>query len=125
MAAMTGGRALVEALDREAVRHVFLVPGESLLTVLDGLYQHPRITVVAARHEGGASYMALGAALASGRPGVCMAQRGPGGANLSLGLHCASQHSVPVVSFVTQVGTSSRGRESHQETDLVGMLRPH
>ena len=125
MPRMTGGRAIVEAIDREGVENVFFVPGESLLTIMDGLYAHPRIRLVAARHEGGASYMALGYALASGRPGVCMAQRAPGTANLSIGLHCADQDSVPVVAFVSQVGTRGIGRESHQETDLVSMVRPH
>lgn len=122
---MTGGRAIVEAIDREGVENVFFVPGESLLTIMDGLYEHPRIRLVAARHEGGASYMALGYALGSGRPGVCMAQRAPGTANLSIGLHCADQDSVPMVAFVSQVGTRGIGRESHQETDLVSMVRPH
>lgn len=125
MAQMTAGAALVEAIDRERIEYAFFVPGESLLSVTDALYGHPRIKLVAARHEGGASYMALGYAVASGRPGVCMAQRGPGAANLSLGLHCASQDSTPVVAFVTQIPTTTLGRESHQETDLVTMLKPH
>lgn len=122
---MNVGAAIAHTIAREGVEQVFLVPGESLLTILNGLYDQSSVNVVAARHENGASYMALGYAIATGKPGVCMAQRGPGSTNLSLGLHCASQDSAPVVAFVTQVGSASMGREAHQETDLARMLQPH
>lgn len=125
MKKMSAGSAIGHAIAREGVEQVFTVPGESLLTILDGLYDQSSVNVVAARHENGASYMALGYAIASGKPGVCIAQRAPGSTNLSLGLHCASQDSAPVVAFVTQVGSSSIGREAHQETDLARMLQPH
>ena len=35
-----GGHLLVECLIRQGVTHVFGVPGESFLAVLDGFYQH-------------------------------------------------------------------------------------
>ncbi|MGC8073631.1 thiamine pyrophosphate-binding protein, partial [Salmonella enterica] len=81
----------------------FCVPGESYLGVIDGLYKHPEIQLISTRHESGASFMAEAYAKASGDVGVCMATRGPGATNLSIGLHTAMQDSTPLVALIGQV----------------------
>ena len=123
MTPMTGGRAVVEAIDRERVEHVFLVPGESLLSVLDGPYEHPRLKVHAAGHEGGASIVPLGNAR-SLRDARRYAWRSEGRAprTLSIGLTAWRKDSV-LMAFVTQAGTWVG--DENPSADLVGMLRPH
>ncbi|HET6871739.1 MAG TPA: thiamine pyrophosphate-binding protein, partial [Sporolactobacillaceae bacterium] len=115
---MTGAQALIKCLENEKVNHVFCVPGESYLPVLDELYEHPSIRLISARHEGGASFMAEGYAKAKNRPGIVMATRAVGGANLSIGVHTAYQDSTPMIVFLGQVHRDFRGREGFQEVEL-------
>lgn len=99
MKKVSAARAIVEIMEREGADKAFCVPGESFLSVMDELYGHPRIQLVSGRHEGGVSFMAEAYAKASGKVGVCLASRGPGAANLSIGLHTAYQDSTPVVAL--------------------------
>lgn len=121
----SGGHLVVEALQREGVRALFTVPGESFLPVLDGLFDAAdAIDVVTTRHESGAGFMAEGYAKSSGEVGVCMVTRGVGLTNLSIALHTAMQDSTPVVAFVGQVPSAFRFRESFQEVDLPRFMAP-
>ena len=115
---MTGAQAIIECLKIEQIRKVFCVPGESYLPVLNAIYEEPSIELISARHEGGASFMAEGYAKATRRPGVVMATRGVGGANLAIGVHTAFQDSTPMVVFLGQVHSKFRGREGFQEVEL-------
>lgn len=119
----TGGQRVVDVLEREGVSCVFTVPGESFLPLLDALVDSP-IRTIAMRHEGGAAFMAEGYAKATGRPGVCMATRGPGASNLCVGLHTARQDSTPVVAIIGQVPRGHRHREAWQEVDLPRFFAP-
>lgn len=120
--AYTGGQSVVDVLVKEGVTKVFGVPGESYLNVMDAIYDSDKIEYVSARQEGGASYMAEGYAKASKEVGVCMATRGPGATNLSIGLHTAHQDSTPMVALIGQVERDFRDREAFQEVDFVGFF---
>jgi acetolactate synthase-1/2/3 large subunit len=114
----TAARRLVETLVANDVTHVFCVPGESYLPVLDAFVDFTdRIQVVTCRHEAGASNMAVAYAKVTGKPGVCFVTRGPGATHASIGVHTASQDSAPMILFVGQVARSDRGREGFQELD--------
>lgn len=115
---MTAAQAIVECMKVEKIKHAFCVPGESYLPLLDALYDTESIEVISARHEGGASFIAEGYAKATLKPGVVMATRGVGAANLSIGVHTAYQDSTPMVVFLGQVHSKFRGREGFQEVDL-------
>ncbi|ASK64263.1 acetolactate synthase [Virgibacillus phasianinus] len=115
---MTGAQAIVECMKLEGITRAFCVPGESYLPLLDALHDEDSIQVVAARHEGGAAFIAEGYAKATLAPGVVMATRGVGAANLSIGVHTAYQDSTPMVVFLGQVHSKFRGREGFQEIDL-------
>ena len=55
----SGGQLVVRSLLEQGVDHVFCVPGESHLAVLDALYDaRERIKLVVCRHESGASNIA-------------------------------------------------------------------
>lgn len=84
------GAAIAESLAAHGVSRAFLVPGESFLPVLDGLYDSP-VEAIVTRQEGGASYMAEAHGKATGQPGVAMVTRGPGAANAFVGIHTAWQ----------------------------------
>lgn len=112
----TAAAALVEQLRINGVEHVFCVPGESFLSVLDAL-RDSGITVTVCRHEGGAAMMAEAVGKTTGRPGICFVTRGPGATNASAGIHIAQQDSSPMIMFVGQVETSVREREAFQELD--------
>ncbi len=120
---VTVGAALAETLARSGVKVAFTVPGETVLGLLESLGQN-RIRVVAARHEGAASFMAAAVGQLTGRPALCVATRGPGAANLAIGLHAAHADSVPLIAIVGQVRHDLRGREAFQEMDLVSVFQP-
>jgi len=111
-----GGHLLVDQLVAHGVRHVFCVPGESYLAVLDGLHDHC-IDVTVCRQEGGAAMMADAHGKLTGEPGICMVTRGPGAANAMAGVHIASQDSTPMILFVGQIERGMREREAFQEMD--------
>ena len=113
----TVGRALVDQLVIQGVRHVFCVPGESYLPVLDALRDSP-IPLTGCRHEGGAAMRADGVGRATGRPGVAMVTRGPGASNAMVGVHIAHEDSSPMILFVGQVDEGFHDRGAWQEMDL-------
>lgn len=116
--AHTAARRLVDTLVMNGVDHVFCVPGESYLAVLDALHDvRDRIRLVVCRHEAGAANMAEAYGKLTGRPGVCMVTRGPGATHASIGVHTAHQDSTPMILFVGQVGLADRGRGAFQEVD--------
>ena len=73
----SGGQILVDELLVHGVDHIFCVPGESYLAVLNSLHDSP-IKLTVCRQEGGAAMMAEAYGKLTGRPGVCFVTRGPG-----------------------------------------------
>jgi acetolactate synthase-1/2/3 large subunit len=117
----TAALALVDQLMIHGVEHVFCVPGESYLPVLDALYERSLATTVF-RNEGGASMAAEAYAKATGRPGVCFVTRGPGAANAFGGVHVARHDSDPFILLIGQVRRSVKDREAFQEVDYRAMF---
>ena len=123
--AQLGGHLLVECLIAQGVTHVFGVPGESYLAVLDGFHRYQdQIQFVTCRQEGGAAFMADAQGRLTGRPGVCFVTRGPGATNASIGVHTAFQDSTPMVLFVGDVAAETRDREAFQEVDFCSFFGP-
>jgi acetolactate synthase-1/2/3 large subunit len=112
----TAAEVLVDQLLVHGVRHVFCVPGESYLAVLDAFHDSA-LDVTVCRQEGGACMMAEAVGKVTGRPGVCFVTRGPGATNASPGIHIARQDSTPLVMFVGQIARDMREREAFQELD--------
>ena len=112
----TGGQILVDQLVAQGVEHLFCVPGESYLAVLDALHD-ASIQVTVCRQEGGAAMMAEAYGKLTGRPGICFVTRGPGATNASPAVHIAQQDSTPMILFVGQIERGMREREAFQELD--------
>lgn len=112
----SAAKVLVDQLVLHGVKHVFCVPGESYLPVLDAL-RDCDITVTVCRHEGAAAMMAEAVGKTTGRPGICFVTRGPGATNAASGIHIAQQDSSPMIMFVGQIESAFRDREAFQELD--------
>lgn len=125
--AFTVAELLLEHLKNEGVRAVFGLPGGPLSPLFDTLYHEPSLSVVTARHEGGAAFMALGYARVSGRLGACFVTTGPGATNAITGIAAAQADSIPLLAVTAQVATSTFGRGSIQDSydrlDIVAMLK--
>ncbi len=119
----TAAEVLVDQLQIHGVRHVFCVPGESYLAVLDAFHDS-ELAITVCRQEGGAAMMAEAIGKVTGRPGVCFVTRGPGATNASHGIHIARQDSTPLVMFVGQVARDMREREAFQEIDYRAFFGP-
>ncbi|WP_137176934.1 thiamine pyrophosphate-dependent enzyme [Roseomonas sp. AR75] len=121
----TGGQLLADALVANGATHVFAVPGESYLDLLDGLYnQRNRIELVTCRFEAGAVHMAEAQGKLTGRPGVAVVTRGPGACHAAIGVHVAQQDSTPLVLLVGQIPVSETDRETFQEVDYRRFFSP-
>jgi acetolactate synthase-1/2/3 large subunit len=117
----SGGRILVDQLVRQGVEHVFCVPGESYLAVLDAFHD-ANLKVTVCRQEAGATMMAAASATLTGRPGICFVTRGPGATNAAHGLHIAEHDSTPLIMFIGQVERGMLGRGAFQEMDYRAFL---
>ena len=110
------GSLLVQILENQKVDRVFCVPGESYLSVMNGL-QETSIETILCKHEGAASMMAEADGKLTGRPGIAFVTRGPGATNAASGIHIAQQDSTPMILFVGQIGKEMYGRDAFQEVD--------
>ena len=123
MTVQTAARHIVDALLTNGVTHVFCVPGESYLAVLDALYDvRDKIKLIACRHEASAANMAEAYGKLTGKPGIVMVTRGPGATQGSVGVHTAFQDSTPMIMFIGQVARSQFDREAFQEIDYRRMF---
>src|SRR6202049_2151898 len=114
---------IVEGLENEGVTHVFGIPGEENIRLMEALSKSS-IEYVLTRHEQGASFMAETYGRLTGRAGVCSATLGPGAINLLLGAADATTNSTPLIALSAQVGMDRSFKESHQGVDLVSMFDP-
>jgi acetolactate synthase I/II/III large subunit len=114
---------IVECLENEGVTHVFGIPGEENIRLMEALSKSS-IRYVLTRHEQGASFMAETYGRLTGKAGVCSATLGPGAINLLLGTADATTNSTPLIALSAQVGMQRSYKESHQGVDLVSMFAP-
>lgn len=121
---MNGAQAVIEALKREGIQYIFGVPGTTIMHLLDALYDESEMRYITVRHEQVAAFMADGYARAAGEPAVCLASRGPGAANMTIGVHNAYAESVPVIALLGQVADDIYYREAFEEMDLLTFYEP-
>jgi len=124
MDAWTGGRAVVELLKVEGVKHVFGIVGSTFLDVLDRLYDDSSVEYINVRHEQAAAFMADGLARVTDGPGVCLVTSGPGATNLMTGVAAAYVAHSPVVVLVGGIALDHYQKDAFQEYDLLSMFRP-
>ena len=120
---MTGAELLVRCLENEGLEHMFGVPGEENLALLDALLDS-KIHFLQTRHEQGAAFMANVQGRLTGKASVCLATLGPGATNLLTGVADANMDRAPLVAITAQAGTERFHKESHQYLDLISLFRP-
>ncbi|HXF71804.1 MAG TPA: thiamine pyrophosphate-binding protein, partial [Actinomycetota bacterium] len=120
---MKASDLLVRCLEAEGVEYVFGVPGEETLDLNESL-DRSSIRFVPVRHEQGAAYMADAYGRLTGRAGVCLATLGPGATNLVTGVADAFLDRAPLVALTGQADLERLHKESHQQVDVLGILRP-
>src|SRR5689334_21440249 len=125
-AEMSTGEAAVAALLAHGLDTVYALPGIHNDHLFDALQRAgDKIKVVHTRHEQGAAYMALGAALATGRPQAYSVVPGPGLLNSGAALLTAYGMNAPVLAMIGQIPASTIGKRQghlHEIRDQAGIL---
>jgi acetolactate synthase-1/2/3 large subunit len=124
--AMSTGEATVAALIAHGLDTLYALPGVHNDHFFDALHAaSDRIRVVHTRHEQGAAYMALGAALATGRPQAYAVVPGPGLLNSAAALLTAHGMNAPVLALIGQIPQEAIGRgfgHLHEIRDQAGII---
>lgn len=115
------GRAVVRILRESGVDRVFLSPGARSTPVVAALAESG-IECVPHYDERGMSFTALGCAIASGKPAVCLTTSGSAVANLLPACVEASQSHVPLVFLTADRPAELRGTGANQTIMQPGIL---
>ena len=123
---MTTAEFAVAALIAHGIETVYALPGVHNDPLFDALFKAgKRIRTIHTRHEQGAAYMALGAALATGKPQTYAVVPGPGLLNSSAALLTAYGMNAPVLALVGQIPQAAIGRgfgHLHEIRDQAGII---
>src|ERR1700709_572384 len=84
----------------------------------------PAINVISARHDTGASFMAEADGKLTEHPAVVLASRGPGAANLAIGVQTAYQDETPMVVLLDTPAPPPRAAGGLPAVDLRAMFKP-
>jgi acetolactate synthase-1/2/3 large subunit len=123
---MIGADAVVSALNKLGVTHVFGIVSIHNMPIFDAINRDGRIQIIDCRHEMAATHAADGYARATGRIGVAVASTGPGTTNTVTGLYEAEFSSSPVMLITGQVETRFYGKAQgyvHEAEQQLPMLR--
>jgi acetolactate synthase-1/2/3 large subunit len=124
---MTTGEATVAALVAHGLDTLYALPGVQNDQLFDALFKaSDRLRTVHTRHEQGAAYMALGAALATGKPQAYAVVPGPGLLNSSAALLTAYSMNAQVLALVGEIPEAVIGRNKgylHELRDQAGVLK--
>ena len=122
----TTAEATVGALIAHGIDTIYALPGVHNDSLFDALFKAgDAIRTIHTRHEQAAAYLALGAALATGKPQVYSVVPGPGLLNSSAALLTAYGMNAPVLALVGQIPQSAIGRglgHLHEIRDQAGII---
>jgi acetolactate synthase-1/2/3 large subunit len=125
-ARMTTADATVAALLAHGIDTLYALPGVHNDHLFDALHRAgERMRTIHTRHEQGAAYMALGAALATGRPQAYAVVPGPGLLNSAAALLTAYGMNAPVLALIGQIPQAAIGRGQghlHEIRDQAGII---
>jgi acetolactate synthase-1/2/3 large subunit len=125
-AEMSTGEAAVAALIAHGMDTVYGLPGVHNDDFFDALHgASDRLRVIHTRHEQGAAYMALGAALATGQPQAYSVVPGPGLLNSGAALLNAYSMNAPVLALIGQIPEHTIGKslgQLHEIRDQAGII---
>jgi acetolactate synthase I/II/III large subunit len=123
---VTSADAVVETLLAHGIDTLYALPGVQNDLLFDALFKaSDRMRTVHARQEQTAAYMALGAALSTGKPQAYAVVPGPGLLNSSAALLTAYSMNAPVLALVGEIPDADVGRHLghlHEIRDQAGII---
>jgi len=126
-AEMTAAEAVVATLVAHGLDTVYALPGLQNDPLFDALFRFSdRLRTIHTRHEQGAGYMALGAALATGKPAAYAVVPGPGFLNSASAMLTAYAMNAPVLALIGQIPHADIGRglgHLHEIRDQTGIIK--
>src|SRR5271154_5605799 len=124
---MTTAEAVAATLIAHGLDTVYALPGIQNDLLFEALLKFPaRLRTGHPRHEQGAAYMALGAALATGKPQAYAVVPGPGFLNAAAALLTAFSMNAPVLGLIGQIPDADIGRglgHLHEIRDQSGIIK--
>ena len=124
---LTAGEAVVDGLIRNGIDTLFCLPGVQNDLFFDALHgRTDEIRPIHTRHEQAAAYMALGSALATGKPSAFCVVPGPGFLNAATALATAYSTNAKVLALLGQIPLAAIDRgygHLHEVRDQLGILR--
>ncbi len=123
---MIGADAVVSALHKIGVTHVFGIVSIHNMPIFDAIARDGNINTVDCRHELAAAHAADGYARATGIPGVVIASTGPGTTNTVTGLYEAQYACSPIILITGQVESRYYGKSQgyvHEAEAQLPMLQ--
>jgi len=123
---LTAAEAAVATMVAHGIDTLYALPGVQNDFLFEALFgAGDRMRTVHTRHEQGAAYMALGAALATGKPQAYAVVPGPGLLNSAAALLTAYSMNAPVLALIGQIPDSDIGRDLghlHEIRDQAGII---
>lgn len=127
MPSMTGGGATVAALLAHGIDTLYALPGVQSDHLFNAIFDaNGAMRVIHTRHEQGAAYMALGAAIATGKPSAYCVVPGPGFLNSTAALCTAQALNAPVLAVSSQIPLGAIGKGHgvlHEIPDQMAIMR--
>lgn len=120
---MKASDLFIKALESEGVKHVFGIPGEENLDLLESL-RTSSIELVLTRHEQAAGFMAATYGRLTGKAGVCLATLGPGATNFVTSAAYAQLGGMPMLMITGQKPVKVSKQGHFQIVDVVDMMKP-
>lgn len=124
---MTTAEAVVDGMIAHGLDTIYALPGVQNDLLFEALFKAgDKMRVVHTRHEQGAGYMALGAALATGKPSAYAVVPGPGLLNSSAALLTAYSMNAQVLALIGEIPDADIGRhlgQLHEIRDQAGILK--
>lgn len=127
MKTLSTAQAVVSMLEVNGIDTLFCLPGVQNDAFFDALYDRTNaIRPIHARHEQACAYMALGYAMATGKPSAYVVVPGPGFLNTTAALSTAYAVNAPVLALTGQIQQSMIGRNVgllHELPDQLAIMR--
>jgi acetolactate synthase-1/2/3 large subunit len=129
---MTTAEAVIATLIGHGLDTVYALPGLQNDLLFEALFKFSdRLRTIHTRHEQGAAYMALGAALVTGKPQAYAVVPGPGFLNSSAALLTAYSMNAEVLALIGQIPSADIGKglghlhEIRDQTGIISRLVDH
>lgn len=127
MKTLSTAQAVVSMLEVNGIDTLFCLPGVQNDAFFDALYDRTNaIRPIHARHEQACAYMALGYAMATGKPSAYVVVPGPGFLNTTAALSTAYAVNAPVLALTGQIQQAMIGRNVgllHELPDQLAIMR--